>query len=52
MDAVRVLIADDNLLFARSLEAILADDERFDVVGCAQNGEEAEEAVELAEDGR
>ncbi len=37
---------DDNLLFARSLEAILADDERFDVVGCAQDGEEA---VELAE---
>jgi DNA-binding NarL/FixJ family response regulator len=46
MDAVRVLIADDNLLFARSLQAILADDERFDVVGCAQNGEAA---VELAE---
>jgi DNA-binding NarL/FixJ family response regulator len=46
VETVRVLIADDNVLFAHSLEAVLADDDRFDVVGCAKNGEEA---VELAE---
>lgn len=46
MDAVRVLIADDNVLFARMLETILEEDERFEVVGRAQDGEQA---VELAE---
>ena len=38
---LRVLIADDHTLFAEALEAILATDERFDVVGQARNGEDA-----------
>ena len=46
VETVRVLIADDNVLFARTLETILEDDERFEVVGKAKDGVEA---VELAE---
>ena len=38
---LRVLIADDHTLFAEALEAILATDERFDVIGQARNGEDA-----------
>ena len=41
----RVLIADDHRLFAEALEAILAADERIEVVGQASDGSEA---VELA----
>ncbi len=39
--AVRVLIADDHLLFAEALEAILAAEPRLDVVGRAADGREA-----------
>jgi DNA-binding NarL/FixJ family response regulator len=46
VETVRVLIADDNVLFARTLETILEDDDRFEVVGKAKDGVEA---VELAE---
>jgi DNA-binding NarL/FixJ family response regulator len=46
---VRVLIADDQRLFAEALEAILMTDARIVVVGRAVNGEEA---VALARDGR
>jgi DNA-binding NarL/FixJ family response regulator len=42
---LRVLIADDHRLFAEALEAILAADERIEVVGQASDGSEA---VELA----
>ncbi|HEY3577572.1 MAG TPA: response regulator transcription factor [Gaiellaceae bacterium] len=42
---LRVLIADDHRLFAEALEAILATDERIEVVGQAGDGGEA---VELA----
>ena len=42
---VRVLIADDHRLFAEALEAVLALEERIQVVGRAADGEEA---VELA----
>src|SRR6187551_31448 len=42
---VRVLIADDHRLFAEALEAVLAMDERIEVVGRAADGDEA---VELA----
>ena len=42
---LRVLIADDHRLFAEALEAILASDERIEVVGQAGDGSEA---VELA----
>jgi len=37
----RVLIADDHVLFAEALEAILSGDDRLDVIGRAKNGEEA-----------
>jgi len=40
---VRVLIADDHRLFAEALEAILAADERIEVVGQASDGGEAVE---------
>ena len=42
---LRVLIADDHLLFAEVLESILSSDERIEVVGRASDGSEA---VELA----
>ncbi|HEY3550288.1 MAG TPA: response regulator transcription factor [Gaiellaceae bacterium] len=42
---LRILIADDHRLFAEALQAILAADERIEVVGQASDGSEA---VELA----
>jgi DNA-binding NarL/FixJ family response regulator len=45
VEPIRVLIADDHRLFAEALEAILAGDRRFDVVGRAHDGKEA---VDLA----
>jgi DNA-binding NarL/FixJ family response regulator len=42
---IKVLIADDHRLFAEALAAILATDDRFEVVGQAHDGEKA---VELA----
>jgi DNA-binding NarL/FixJ family response regulator len=38
---VRLLIADDHRLFAEALEAVLATEERIEVVGRAADGEEA-----------
>jgi DNA-binding NarL/FixJ family response regulator len=38
---VRVLIADDHLLFAEALEAVLSTEARIDVVGRAADGAEA-----------
>jgi DNA-binding NarL/FixJ family response regulator len=38
---LRVLIADDHRLFAEALQAILASDERIEVVGQASDGSEA-----------
>ena len=43
MAAVKVLIADDHRLFAEALEAILATDERIEVVAHARDGSEAVE---------
>jgi DNA-binding NarL/FixJ family response regulator len=43
--AIRVLIADDHRLFAEALEAILALDERVEVVGRARDGQEAVQLV-------
>ena len=45
--SVRVLIADDHLLFAEALEAIFASDTRIEVVGRAHDGGEA---VKLAQE--
>lgn len=42
---VRVLIADDEPLFVETIEALLAEDDRIEVVGTAGDGERA---VELA----
>jgi DNA-binding NarL/FixJ family response regulator len=39
--AIRVLIADDQRLFAEALEAILGGDDRIEVVAHAGNGKEA-----------
>ena len=48
---IRVLIADDHRLFGEALEAILATDERLEVIGQAGDGAEAVElAVELEPD--
>ena len=50
-DQLRVLIADDHRLFAESLRALLCEDERIEVVGIAQSGEEAVQlAVQLLPD--
>ena len=38
---IRLLIADDHRLFAEALEAVLASEERIEVVGRAADGEEA-----------
>jgi two-component system, NarL family, response regulator DesR len=38
---VRVLIADDHALFAASLMNVLCEDDRVEVVGIAENGEQA-----------
>ena len=38
---IKVLIADDHLLFVEALEAILSADDRIAVIGRAANGEEA-----------
>jgi two-component system, NarL family, nitrate/nitrite response regulator NarL len=40
---IRVLIADDHLLFTEALEAILSGDKRIEVAGRARDGEEAVE---------
>jgi DNA-binding NarL/FixJ family response regulator len=51
MRPVRVLIADDDPLFIENVEALLADDERVDVIGTATDGKEAVElAIALAPD--
>ena len=45
---IHVLIADDHRLFAETLEALLATDERIEVVGHAHDGREAvDRAVKL-----
>ncbi len=48
---IRVLIADDEPLFIESVEALLASDERVEVVGTATDGKKAVElALTLAPD--
>jgi DNA-binding NarL/FixJ family response regulator len=39
--SVKVLIADDHRLFAEALRAVLSSDERIEVVGLAESGEDA-----------
>ena len=49
--AVRILIADDHRLFAEALMTVLSEDDRVDVIGIADNGQEAVElALELQPD--
>jgi two-component system, NarL family, response regulator DesR len=48
---LRVLIADDNGLFARALETLLTTEETISIVGMASDGEEAaQRAADLAPD--
>jgi DNA-binding NarL/FixJ family response regulator len=48
---IRVLIADDEPLFIESVQALLANDDRVEVVGTARNGKDAVElAIALAPD--
>jgi DNA-binding NarL/FixJ family response regulator len=48
---IRVLIADDEPLFVESIQALLASDDRVEVVGTAHNGTEAVDlALALAPD--
>jgi two-component system NarL family response regulator len=50
-DVIRVLIADDQALFRRGLYVVLGTEDGIEVVGEAENGEEAiEKAVELVPD--
>ena len=46
---IRVLIADDHLLFTEALEAILSGDDRIEVVGRARDGGEAVELTRKLE---
>jgi DNA-binding NarL/FixJ family response regulator len=46
---LRVLVADDNMLFAEALTQLLETDERIKVVGCAYNGAEAVDFVRKLE---
>ena len=46
---IRVLIADDHLLFTEALEAILSADKRIEVAGRARDGGEAVELVQTLE---
>ena len=49
--AVRILIADDHRLFAESLMNALGEDERVEVIGIVENGQEAiDTALELRPD--
>jgi DNA-binding NarL/FixJ family response regulator len=49
--AIRILIADDHRLFAESLLAVLSEDERLDVVGIAEDGQQVIDlATELQPD--
>jgi DNA-binding NarL/FixJ family response regulator len=51
MRPVRVLIADDEPLFVETVEALLAGDDRVEVVGTAANGKQAvERATALTPD--
>jgi DNA-binding NarL/FixJ family response regulator len=43
MDKVKILIADAHYMFIRGIESILSDDETLEIVGNAQNGNDAYE---------
>jgi DNA-binding NarL/FixJ family response regulator len=46
VEQYRVIVAEDDGVFLQTVEAVLADDGRFEVVGLARNGRDA---VKLAE---
>ncbi|MEW5725039.1 MAG: response regulator, partial [Thermodesulfobacteriota bacterium] len=43
---IKVLLVDDSAIFRKVLRTVLEEDQRFDVVGAARNGEEALSMVE------
>lgn len=45
MDKIKILIADAHYMLIRGIESILSDDETLEIVGKAQNGQEAYELV-------
>lgn len=50
-ELIRLLLVDDDLGFLEALEALFAEDERFEIVGTARDGEEAvSRAVSLEPD--
>lgn len=44
---IKLVLADDQVLFRTMLEEIIRADQRFDIVGCAENGREAVEKVAI-----
>ncbi|MEN1760698.1 response regulator transcription factor [Anoxynatronum sibiricum] len=46
---IKVLLADDQILFLTMLEEIVKADQRFEMVGCVQNGHEAVEMADVHE---
>jgi len=46
---LRVLLVDDNIIYLRTVSALLSNKPEIEVVGCAVSGEEALELVGVAE---
>jgi CheY-like chemotaxis protein len=44
---VKVLLVDDNIIYLRTVSALLSNKPEIEIVGCAVSGEEALELVEL-----
>jgi len=46
---VRVLLVDDNIIYLRTVSALLSNKPEIEIVGCAVSGEEALEMVDVAQ---
>ena len=46
---VRVLLVDDNIIYLRTVSALLSNKPEVEVVGCAASGEDALELMDVAE---
>jgi CheY-like chemotaxis protein len=47
--SVRVLLVDDNIIYLRTVSALLSNKPEIEIVGCAVSGEEALELLETVE---